>query len=88
MTQLQQLQEIIKQHPYLAWDTTQYDKLSAESIVERVLNYGDWKLYQQVEAILGIQTLSEMFHTMINRPRVNVRKHAAHYFQKYFEKYA
>jgi hypothetical protein len=34
---------IHKKRPGLVWSTMQYDKLSEESIVEAVLNYGNFK---------------------------------------------
>ena len=32
-----------------------YDKLNDESIVEHILNYGDWKDVQKLFSILGIK---------------------------------
>ena len=36
-------QEFIKKRPYLIWYTKNFDRLSEESIVEAVLNYGDFE---------------------------------------------
>ena len=37
MTRLQKLQDIIRKNPGLAWDTTKYDKIPTEGVVERIL---------------------------------------------------
>ena len=34
--------DIIKAKPYLAWDVMDLEKLSEESVLEHVLNYGNW----------------------------------------------
>ena len=36
------IHEFIKRRPYLIWYVKDLDKLNEESIVEHVLNYGDW----------------------------------------------
>ena len=47
--------DIIKKKPYLIWSTKDYDSLSEESVVEAVLNYGDWNDFQTLITILGIK---------------------------------
>ena len=39
---------IIKNKPYLIWYTKNYDSLSDESVIEAVINYGDWEDWRQV----------------------------------------
>ncbi|MBN1915673.1 hypothetical protein JW796_01590 [Candidatus Dojkabacteria bacterium] len=88
MNNQQKLQNIIKEKPYLAWDTRQFDKLSTESIVEKILNYGHWEEYMKVEEIIGLKEVSRIFDKMKNRKRVNLRPQVVNYFSKYFKKYA
>ena len=88
MTRLQKLQDIIRKNPGLAWDTTKYDKIPTEGVVERILNYGNWKEYLASEKILGIKQLKNLFEKMTHRKRINLRPQVVNYFSKYFQKYA
>jgi len=45
------LKKILRKKPYLAWDVKNTDRLSEESLFERILNYGDWDDYLQVEKL-------------------------------------
>jgi len=47
--------QFIKKRPYLVWYVKDLSKLSEESIVEHVLNYGDWDDVQEMIKILGIK---------------------------------
>ena len=51
MPQLATVQDIIKQKPYLAWFTEEYDKLADQTVLEQVLNYGDW---EDVKAFINL----------------------------------
>jgi len=44
---------IIKNKPSLAWYIKDPDKLSEESVLEHVLNYGNWEDVQQFIKIKG-----------------------------------
>ena len=44
---------IIKNKPYLVWYVKDPDKLSEESVLEHVLNYGNWEDVQQFIKIKG-----------------------------------
>ena len=82
------LQEFIKKRPYLVWSTRNYDKLSNATILEAVLNYGDWDDFKQVIKILGIEKAAKIFREKSSQPRCNYLPKTKHYFTLYFDKYA
>lgn len=65
--------------------------LGEESIVEHVLNYGNWQDVQETIKILGLRRTAEIFRER-SRPdkygRQNYRKEIKHYFQLYFDKHS
>ena len=85
------LQEFIKKRPYLVWSTKNYDKLSNATILEAVLNYGDWDDVQEMIKILGIKRTAEIFRAKSKPSKIgrqNYRPEIKHYFALYFNKYA
>ncbi|MBI2436450.1 MAG: hypothetical protein HYV41_01750 [Candidatus Magasanikbacteria bacterium] len=85
------MHEFIKERPYLIWWVKNYDKLSAESIVEATLNYGDWDDVQILIKILGIKKVARIFREK-SKPskmgRQNYFPEVKNYFSLYFNKYA
>ncbi|EKD56683.1 MAG: hypothetical protein ACD_58C00120G0006 [uncultured bacterium] len=79
-----QLTNFIKSRPYLIWYVKNYQKLSAESIVEHTLNYGDWDDVQKLLSILGIKKTTSIFNKQIDRQRINYRPEVINYFKLYF----
>ena len=82
------LQEFIKQRPYLVWYVKDFNKLDNESIVEHTLNYGDWDDVQEIIRILGIKKIAKIFRIKSEQLRSNYRQEIKNYFQLYFNKYA
>ena len=82
------IHEFIKKRRYLVWYVKDLDNLSEESIVEHVLNYGDWDDVQEMIKILGIKKVAKIFREKSALPRSNYRPEIKHYFQLYFGKYA
>ena len=82
------IQKFIKQRPYLIWYVKDPTKLSEESIVEHVLNYGDWNDVQEMIEIMGIKKVAKIFSKQTNRKRVNYDEKIINYFKLYFSKYA
>ena len=87
------IQEFIKKRPHLIWYVAK-DKLGGlgeESIVEHVLNYGNWRDVQEVIKILGLRRTAEIFRRK-SAPdkfgRQNYRPEIKHYFELYFNKHA
>jgi len=78
----------IKKRPYLIWYVKNYDKLNDESIVEHILNYGDWEDVKKLFSILGVKKTAKIFHKQISGWRTNYDKRIENYFNLYFNKYA
>lgn len=78
----------IKKRAYLVWYVKDLGNLSEESIVEHVLNYGDWRDVQEMIKIMGIKKVAEIFREKSNIPRSNYDKQVKNYFQLYFKKHA
>lgn len=81
----------IKKRPYLVWYVKDLDKLDEASIVEHVLNYGDWDDVQGMIKILGIKKVANIFRqksTPSKLGRQNYDSLVKNYFQLYFDKYA
>jgi len=85
------IHDFIKKRKHLIWYVKDYDKLSAESVVEAVLNYGNWDDVQTLIKIMGIKKVAKIFREK-SKPgkwgRTNYRSEARNYFQLYFNKYA
>ncbi|MFH1233142.1 MAG: hypothetical protein V1649_00620 [Patescibacteria group bacterium] len=82
------IHQFIKKRPYLIWYVKDLNKLSEESIVEHVLNYGDWDDAQEMIKILGIKKTAKIFRIKSQQKRTNYRPEIKNYFQLYFNKYA
>ncbi|PIW97466.1 hypothetical protein COZ81_02345 [Candidatus Jorgensenbacteria bacterium CG_4_8_14_3_um_filter_38_10] len=80
--------QFIKKRPYLVWYVKDLNKLSEESIVEHVLNYGDWDDVQEMIKILGMKKTAEIFRTKSKQKRCNYRPEIKNYFHFYFNKHA
>lgn len=86
--EIQKARELIKNKPHLIWYTKNYDNLSPESILESVLNYGDWEDFKKLLSIFGIKDSSQLFRAIKNKQRCNLKPRTLNYFTKYFEKHA
>ncbi|MFA4831515.1 MAG: hypothetical protein WC618_05130 [Patescibacteria group bacterium] len=82
------IHEFIKKRPYLVWYVKDLDALNEESIVEHVLNYGNWDDVQEMIKILGVKRTAEIFSKQINQKRINYDAKILNYFKLYFSKYA
>lgn len=85
------IQDFIKKRKHLVWYVKDVSRLSEDSIVEHVLNYGDWDDVQTLIKILGMNKVSRIFRQK-SKPdkfgRQNYRPEIKHYFQLYFQKHA
>lgn len=79
---------ILTKKPYLAWYIKNKKRLSKESVVEHILNYGDWDDYLKLENVLGIKKMKEVFKKLKGRKRSNLRPKTINFFTKYYQKYA
>ena len=85
---LQQIQNIIRQKPYLMWYTHNYDGLSTECVFESVIKYGEWQDFVDFTNILGIEQTSVLFDNIKTKKRADLTPQTTNFFTKYFEKYA
>ncbi|PIR87865.1 MAG: hypothetical protein COU10_02280 [Candidatus Harrisonbacteria bacterium CG10_big_fil_rev_8_21_14_0_10_45_28] len=83
-------QELVKRK-HLIWYTKDYDKLEDASIVEAVLNYGDWSDVQELIVIMGLGKVAKIFREK-SKPskmgRQNYFPKIRNYFRLYFDRYA
>ena len=82
------LQDFIKKRPYLVWSTRNYDELSDATILEAVLNYGDWDDFKKIIKIMGIKKAARIFREKSKQKRCNYLPKTKNYFELYFNKYA
>lgn len=80
--------DLIRNKPYLAWSTKNYNELSPQSILESVINYGDWSDFVFLTELFGMNQSARLFEEIKNKRRNNLRIQTANYFTKYFEKHA
>lgn len=76
--------DIIKNKPYLAWYVKDPEKLSEESVLEHILNYGNWDDVQQFIKIKGKDKTTEVFKKTIANKRTNYSPAIQSYFSRYF----
>ena len=75
---------IIKNKPYLAWYVKDPEKLSEESVLEHVLNYGNWEDVQQFIKIKGKNETAQLFNKSLTAKRTNYSPAIKSYFYRYF----
>jgi|AntRauTorckE6833_2_1112554.scaffolds.fasta_scaffold188311_2 hypothetical protein len=83
------IHDFIKKRKYLIWYTNNWDGLNDESIVEAVLNYGDWEDVQKMIEILGMKRVASIFRAKTDPSlmRCNYHPKTKYYFNLYFNKY-
>ncbi len=88
MTEKDALHQFISSRPHLVWYVKDLEHLSEDSIVEHVLNYGDWDDVQELIRILGIKEVARIFREK-SKPspmgRTNYRPEVTRYFSLYFD---
>ena len=82
------IETFIKKRPFLTWSTPASARLSESTIVEAVLEYGDFKDVKTLCSLLGIQKVAAIFRAQLRKRRVNYTPRTINYFQLYFNKYA
>jgi hypothetical protein len=85
---MNKLKKIFQNKPYLAWYINDKAKLSNQTMLEHILNFGDWEDYLAAEKILGLTKTKDIFEELKSKTRVNLRKKTINYFEKYFSRYA
>ena len=82
------IHDFIKKRKHLIWYVRDYDSLSAESIVEATLNYGNWDDVQKLIKILGVKKTARIFYKQAAQKRCNYHEKSKHYFSLYFKEHA
>ena len=88
MLNMNKLHTLFEKKPYLAWYISDKEKMSKISIVEHILNYGNWDDYLIAEKALGIKNTQAIFENIKSKKRVNLRPQTINYFDKYYGEYA
>lgn len=76
--------DIIKNKPYLVWYVKNPDKLSESSVLEHILNYGNWDDVQQFIKIKGFKKTKKLFNQSLKNRRINYKPAIKSYFYRYF----
>lgn len=82
------LQKFLKSKHYLIWYTKNYQSLSDSTIIEAVLNYGDWDDFKKLISLFGLKKTARVFRHEVRKKRNNYRPEIKNYFSLYFQKYA
>ena len=82
------IHEFMKKRRGLIWYVKNIDKLDEASIIEHVLNYGNFEDVKEMIKILGMRKVAEIFGEKANQKRCNYRPEIKHYFTLYFNKHA
>lgn len=85
---MNKLTQLFSKKPYLAWYVKDTKNMSVESMLEHILNYGDWDDYQLAEKALGIEKTKSIFDKLKNKTRRNLGAKTINYFEQYFQMYA
>lgn len=75
---------IIQSKPYLVWYVKNPDELSEKSVLEHVLNYGNWDDVQLFIKIKGIHETADIFNQSLKNKRTNYYPAIQSYFARYF----
>ena len=78
------INDIIKTKPYLAWYIKEPEKLSEESVLEHILNYGNWDDVQQFIRIKGKVNTRKLFNKTLSNKRSNYDPAINSFFTRYF----
>ncbi|MEK7615814.1 MAG: hypothetical protein AAB420_01230 [Patescibacteria group bacterium] len=80
--------DIIRKNPGLIWYSRNYDGFEESTVVEAVLNYGDWDEFKALKESLSVERVAEIFRENAFRERTNYRDDVRQYFTLYFDKHA
>lgn len=88
--QAKQLEMIdwLQQRRDLWWDVEDLAQLSEMSILERVLQYGQWQDFLDLQKKWGLGKMKSLFEQLLSKKRKNLRPQTQKLFIRYFAKYA
>jgi hypothetical protein len=82
------IHSFIKKRPYLIWYVKDLEDVSESSVVEHVLNYGNFDDFKVLMGIMGVDNMAKIFRKQIRSKRCNYNPKVKNYFSLYFKKYA
>lgn len=84
-----EIQDFIQENRHLWWWVPEEKKkrLSLNSVVEAVLNYGTEKSVKRLFELIGLNRVSEIFFQQISGRRTNYHKLTIHFFKLYFQRH-
>lgn len=73
--------QLTKSNKSLFWDIPEgkISDLSNEAVIERLVNYGDFDTFKKIFQVMNIEVLVDVFKTILNKKRSNIRPAAANY---------
>jgi hypothetical protein len=85
-----EIKAFILKHSDLFWYTPQDKKveISDEYLLENILNYGTLNDFKELERLMGIDNLANIFFNLEGRKKMNIYPEIYNFFYHYFNKYA
>ncbi len=82
------ISSVIQKKPGLVWYVADPSQLSEESIVEHVLQYGDWEDVKSLFKEKSITEIGALFKKTLKKKRSNYSPAIKHFFKLYFSRHA
>ena len=85
-----EIKAFINKHSSLFWYTPadKKEEISHELLVETIFNYGDLNDIRTLINIIGMKRLSEIFHDLHGRKKLNYYPEIYHYYSLLIQRYA
>ncbi len=85
-----EIEEFIRLHSNLFWYTPEEKKtsVSAELLVETILNYGTLSDFKKMEQLMGLKVIADIFFNMEGRKKMNYFPEIYNLFYLYLKKNA
>jgi hypothetical protein len=85
-----EIEEFIHQHSDLFWYTPEEKKteVSAELLLETILNYGTLSDFKRMEQLMGLNTIATIFFKIDGRKKMNYFPEIYNFFYLYLKKHA
>lgn len=85
---IEKARDIIRKNPSLIWYSKNYDGFELSSIVEAVLNYGDWDQFKELISAVGINEVAKTFYAHAFGTRCNYRSDIKKFYTEVFKRNA
>lgn len=81
------IKDFVRERSHLFWYIKDLDRLSDESVVGHVLNYGNFRDFLNLVEIFGLNKVAGIFRRQSGRERSNYLPKIKNYFTLYFDKH-